>query len=91
MRPAPYPAVLVELNKNLPPLPEGIPVMIPEPCPAPPKDYKERLSRETANFDEIQSALEKQGQNEVQQEFTADQILILDKIRLAISQGNPFA
>ena len=30
LRPIPYPAVLVELNKNLPPLPEGIPVMIPE-------------------------------------------------------------
>jgi hypothetical protein len=43
----------VELNKNLPPLPEGIPVMIPPECPAPPRDYKERLSREKASFDEI--------------------------------------
>lgn len=61
LRPAPYPEVLVELNKNLPPLPEGIPVMIPPECPAPPKDYKERLRRERANFDEIQSALDKKA------------------------------
>ena len=39
LRPAPYPTVLIELNKNLPPLPEGIPVSVAPECPAPPRDH----------------------------------------------------
>ena len=89
LRPIPYPAALVELNQNLPPLPEGIPVMIPPECPAPPRDYKERLRRQTEIFDAAQLALAS-ANAAVEQEFTADQIQILDKIRKAITQGNPF-
>jgi len=38
-----FPEWLKDLNKDVPPLPEGIPVMVPELCPAPPKDYKNKL------------------------------------------------
>jgi hypothetical protein len=63
--------------------------MIPPECPAPPRDYKERFRRESAAFDRIQAAIDRANAPAVQ-EFTLDQINILDKIRQAINAGDPF-
>lgn len=71
LRPVPYPEVLVELHKGLPVLPEAIPVMLPPDCPAPPKDYKELLRRQTQLFDAEQLAIARRNAT-VEQEFTED-------------------
>ena len=76
------PEILIEFANRLPPLPDN-PVMIPPECPAPPKNYKELLRRQTLVFEEMQSALKIADSPD--QVFTDDQILILNKIRKAIN------
>lgn len=64
--------MLVELNKNLPPPPEfTFTIEMPPECPAPPRDYKERLRRQTQLFDAEQLAAARRNAT-VEQEFTED-------------------
>lgn len=88
LKPIPFPDLLVEHCKKLPPIPEN-PVTKGPACPAPPRNYKDLIRRQELEFEQMHSALN-QNQEEALKVFTDDQINILDKIRKAISQGDPF-
>ena len=59
LKPIPLPKNYLELYKDLPPLPADIPVMIPPQCPAPPKDYKQKLKQEAAEYFKLTLGLKK--------------------------------
>jgi len=56
--------------------------MTPPECPAPPKNHRELCRRQTVVFEEMQFVLNKE---EKLVAFTDDQMLILHKIKKAIS------